>query len=105
MLESLPIASASIVSGLLTFGVGFFIGVDGFLAFGSRMASSQNAWMLRELAKPGASDAVALAPYATSPFTPFGFLFFTPLGLTSLYLGASGAIRTLSHGSAIRAAT
>jgi hypothetical protein len=59
------------------------------------MAGENNSWMLRTLAA-GGSDQAAFVPYGMSILTLFIFLFFTPLGLFSLYLGVSGFLRAVS---------
>jgi hypothetical protein len=95
-LDPLPMESASFASGLLTLVAGFAIGLDGFLGFAGKVASSTNSWMLRTLARSSANPyGVALVPYGTSVFAPFEFLL-TPLGLLAVYLAASGGVRALS---------
>ena len=94
-----PMAGAAFPSGLATLAAGFALGLDGFLTFAARTASSQDSWMINTLARPNLPinpQNVALVPYGTSVFTFFGFIFLTPLGLFSLYLMASGAIRAVS---------
>jgi hypothetical protein len=98
----LPITRAAIQSGLVTLVLGFTLGVDGFLDFSTRSADLNNGWMLKNVSRfcppgsCGASNAVALMPYGTSALTLFAFLFFTPLGLLSMYLVLSGFTRALS---------
>lgn len=74
---------------------GFFLGVDGFLKFGTRMADANNTWMMRQLSS-GGNDAAAMVPYGISVITLFIFLFFTPIGLLSSYLATTGALRAIS---------
>jgi hypothetical protein len=94
-----PMAAAAFPAALVTLAAGFTLGLNGFLAFAGRMASSQNSWMVSTLDRPNLQVnpyGVALVPYGTSIFTLFGFLFLTPLGLFSLYLMASSAVRAIS---------
>jgi hypothetical protein len=90
-----PITRTAAPAGALTALAGFFAGVGGFFDFATRMAGANNSWMLRTLAA-GGSDSAAFVPYGMSIITLFIFLFFTPLGLFSCYLTASGFLRAIS---------
>ena len=94
----LPLRSAAAVSGLATLLAGIFLGVGGFLAFGTRLAGANNDWMLQRLtAAPVAGDSAAgLVPFGMSVLTLFIFLFFTPAGLIALYLVTTGTLRAIS---------
>jgi hypothetical protein len=94
----LPIRRAAAASGLVTMLAGFFTGFNGFLKFAGQLAGANNDWMLRRLAAPPAAGdaAVGLVPYGMSVLTLFIFVFFTPAGLFTLYLTASGALRAIS---------
>jgi hypothetical protein len=99
----LPIVRSAGASGIVTLVTGFFLAVGGFLSFATRSADLHNDWMLRNISigcpGPSCSDhayRVALVPYGVSAVTLFAFLFFTPLGLFSMYLVLSGLIRALS---------
>jgi len=94
----LPLHRAAFASGLLALGIGFVIGVPGFFEFAGGLASANNDWMLTRLsAPPQAGDsAVGMVPYGISILTLFLYLFFTPRGLFSLYLVASGSLRALA---------
>jgi hypothetical protein len=88
----LPLKSAAFPAGVLTFAIGFAIGVRGFFTFAQRQASANNEWMLRQLASNVDNTAAAFVPYGMSAMALFIFLF-TPIGLLSVYLAASGALR------------
>ena len=94
----LPLRAAAAVSGLVTLLTGFFAGFGGFITFATRLAGANNDWMLARLAGPPAAgnEVVGLVPYGVSVLTLFLFLFFTPLGLLSLYLTVSGALRAIA---------
>ena len=94
----LPLRSAAVVSGIVTFLAGVFIGVGGFFTFAAQLAGANNNWMLAQLAAPATNRdaAVGLVPYGMSVLTLFIFLFFTPTGLLALYLSTSGALRGIS---------
>lgn len=94
----LPLRSAAAASGVVTLLAGIFIGVGGFLSFGTQLAGANNSWMLAQLAAPAKSGdaAVGLVPYGISVLTLFIFIFFTPAGLFALYLVTSGTLRALS---------
>ena len=94
----LPMRSAAAVSGVATFAGGFFYGFAGFMSFATKLAGANNDWMLARLngpVSPG-DEAVGLVPYGISVLTLFIYLFFTPRGLFSTYLVASGALRAIS---------
>jgi hypothetical protein len=95
---SLPLLATAVPAGILTLLLGFVIGVPGFFAFAERLAFANNDWMLRQLALPaGPGDAaVGMVPYGVSVATLFIFLFFTPTGLVSVYLVASGTLRAMA---------
>src|SRR5205823_10801108 len=93
-----PLHQAAFASGLLTLGIGFVIGVPGFFEFAGGLASANNDWMLTRLAAPpqAGDDASGLLPYGISILTFFIYIFFTPRGLFSLYLVASGSLRAIA---------
>ena len=97
-LESyVPVAAAAVAGGMLTFFIGFAIGIPAFFEFAARQASANNAWMLAQATIPGgAGPSAALVPYGLSVLTLFIFLFFTPTGLLALYLVMTGALRGFS---------
>jgi hypothetical protein len=94
----LPLRRAAAASGVATLLAGFFYGFGGFMTFATALASANNDWMLRKLARPpSANDAAAgLVPYGVSVVTLFIYLFVTPRGLFSTYVVASGALRAIS---------
>jgi hypothetical protein len=94
-LDALPLRRAAAMSGIVTMLTGFFVGFGGFLTFAGVLAGANNDWMLHRLAGPPAAGdaAVGLVPYGMSVLTVFIFLFFTPLGLASLYVATSGFLR------------
>jgi hypothetical protein len=89
-------------AGILTFVLGFVIGIPGFLRYAEYAADVNNAWMLRTIAHNPSIDpyAVTTGTTAISMLALFAFLFLTPLGLLTMYLIASGAVRALSAGIA-----
>jgi len=93
-----PLRRAAVAAGVLTLIVGFFFGFDQFLKYGLRQADANNTWMMAELAKPAGSneDKLGLLPYGMSILALPMFLFFTPAGLLSTYLVASGFGRAAS---------
>src|SRR5689334_16658153 len=91
----LPLERTAFLSGILTLAAGFFLGFAGFLRFLTAAADANNSWMLGQL-KAGASDAVALVPYAFSVLSLFYYLLLTPLGLFCTYLVVSGGLRAIS---------
>ena len=91
----LPLGRAAFLSGILTLAAGFFLGFTGFLRFLAATADANNRWMLGQL-NVGATDAVALVPYAFSGFSLFYYLLLTPLGLFCTYLVVSGSLRAIS---------
>ena len=94
----LPLIATAVPSGLLTLALGFVIGVPAFFAYAERAADTNNEWMLRNIGRVGAGDAtsVTTAPVALSILTLFEFLVLTPLGLLTMYLIATGALRAVS---------
>ena len=96
--RELPMRSAAAASGTATLLAGFFYGFGGFMTFATALAGANNDWMLARLAgPPAAGDAAAgLVPYGVSVLTLFLYLFFTPRGLFSTYVVASGALRAVS---------
>ena len=97
----LPIHLMAPVSGALTALIGHALGVVGFFAYSQRVANSPATSML-EIGKQQVAGtlpetaAVSAAPAAISMFSPIAFAFFTPLGLLSVYLIASGWVRVVS---------
>ena len=94
----LPLHQTAFASGLLTLAIGFVVGVPGFFAYAGGLASANNDWMLARLAAPSQAgdSAVGMVPYGISILTFFLYLFFTPRGLFSLYLVASGSLRAIA---------
>lgn len=92
-----PMVPAAFASGIVTLAIGFALGVPGFFVFASALAGANNSWMIQTVTGArGASaqgSAAGLVPYAISPFSLPLFLFFTPLGLLSTYIVASGSVR------------
>lgn len=95
----LPITATAGWSALATVFLAFAIGVPGFLRFAARAGSAVTDTMLdtatrvnqgkEPLGKMGES-------YLVSMLTLPAFLFFTPLGLLTLYVGGTGLVRCLS---------
>lgn len=92
----------AIVSALLTMASGLVIGARGFIDYATAAASAANdatldlaTRQIRGEIPPDVSITTA-APVVVSMLSVVAFVFFTPLGLTSLYLAASGAVRAIS---------
>ena len=94
----LPLASTAPLAGVITLTIGFAVGVPAFLTFATGQADLNNAWMLHQLGSPTAvhAEAAPLVPYGMSVLALFIFLFFTPIGLFSLYLVVSGGLRAVA---------
>ena len=94
----LPFHRTAFASGLLALGLGFVVGVPGFFEFAGGLASANNDWMLARLAAPpqAGDSAVGMVPYGLSILTFFLYVFFTPRGLFSFYLVASGSLRAIA---------
>src|SRR5438105_13829867 len=90
-----PTERAVAPSAILTVFVGCAIGIRGFFAFAAMQAGLSNDWMLAQLAKPVTpmESSLGFVPYGISALTLFIYVFFTPIGLFSLYLAVSRALR------------
>lgn len=97
----LPVAPSATLSGVLTFLAGAVLGIAGFLRYAALQASALNTATLKlaeEQLKnpPGGAEVSSSMPIFVNAIAPVAFLFFTPLGLASLYLVVSGAARAIS---------
>ena len=90
------------VSALVTMAAGCVAGARGFVRYARAAASAANdaTWELaaRQVRGqiPPDVEITTAGPVAVSALSLVAFLFFTPLGLFSLYLAASGAVRLVS---------
>jgi len=91
-----------IVSALLTMMSGVAVGLRGFLDYATAAASAANdatldlaTRQIRGEIPPDVSITTA-ATVVVSALSIVAFVFFTPLGLISVYLTASGAVRAVS---------
>ena len=95
----LPMERGAVVSSLLTFFGAFGLGVPAFLRYagiaGSGVASTMLTTATAINTGRAPSDAMA-GSYAVSMFALPAFLFFTPLGLVSLYLFVTGFYRSIA---------
>jgi hypothetical protein len=97
----MPLHVMAPVSGALTALAGTALGIIGFYAYLDRVKASPAASML-EIAKLQVAGklpetaAVSGVPGTIWMTAPLAFAFFTPLGLFSLYLAASGWVRVVS---------
>ena len=94
--------SSGTLSGVLTFMAGGVLGIMGFLRYAAGQASALNTAMLkvaeRQLTQPpGGSEVSSTTSVFVNATAPVAFLFFTPLGLLSLYLVVTGAIRGIAN--------
>jgi hypothetical protein len=95
----LPIAAMAGWSALLTVLLAFAIGVPGFLRYATRAGSAVTDTMLQTAEKVNQGQAsLEKMPesYLLSMLTLPAFLFFTPRGLVTLYLGGTGLFRCLA---------
>jgi hypothetical protein len=95
-----PTTSSAIPASILTLLTGMAIGIPGFLSYAEEAASAVNA-VAWETAKqnPDTENVGALlrgAPSAFSALSLVLFLFTTPTGWLTMYLGGSGLLRAVS---------
>jgi hypothetical protein len=95
-----PATSSAVLASIVTLLAGMAIGIPGFLSYAQDAASAINtvAW---ETAKqnPDTENVGALlrgAPAAFSALSLMLFLFTTPTGWLTMYLGAGGLLRSVS---------
>jgi hypothetical protein len=95
----LPMERAAAVSSLLTFFGAFALGIPSFLRYaglaGSGVADAMLTTATAINTGKAPSDAMA-GSYAVSMFALPAFLFFTPLGLLTLYLFVTGLYRSIA---------
>lgn len=96
-----PVEAMVPVSGVLTGLAGAALGIRGFFAYLARVSASPAASILEvsRLQVEGQlpeTVAVSAVPAAMWAVAPFAFAFFTPVGLSAIYLVASGWFRVLS---------
>jgi len=95
-----PASTSAIPASILTLLAGMAIGIPGFLSYAQDAASAANA-VAWETAKqnPDTANVGALLRGAPSAFSALSlglFLFTTPAGWLTMYLGASGLLRAVS---------
>jgi hypothetical protein len=93
-----PMTPAAFLSGTATVALGLTVGIPGYFTFATQLASANNNWMLRQIAGPAtaATESAGLVPYGMSVLTLFIYVFFTPSGLMSTYVVASGFVRAVA---------
>jgi hypothetical protein len=95
----LPMERGALLSSLLTFLGAFALGIPSFLRYAGLAGSGVADTMLTTATAintgQAPSDAMA-GSYAVSMFALPAFLFFTPLGLLTLYLFITGLYRSIS---------
>lgn len=95
----LPVARMATASALLTFFLGFGVGIPGFLRYAAGASGAITNAMLQagyaEIAHKAAPGASAGA-YGLSIFSLAAFAFFTPTGLLATYLVSTGLYRLLA---------
>ena len=95
----LPMERAAIISSMLTFFGAFALGIPSFLRYAGLAGSGVADTMLTTATAintgKAPSDAMA-GSYAVSMFALPAFLFFTPLGLLTLYLFITGLYRSIA---------
>lgn len=99
--DRMPLHTVVPVSGVLTSVAGAALGIRGFFAYLERLHGSAAVSIL-EVAKRQVSGelpetaAVSAVPAALWMVSPVAFAFFTPIGLFSTYLVASGWFRVVA---------
>ena len=95
--EHVPATAAATAAGIVTFVVAMAIGIPGFLAHLEDSAAAHNAAAVDvfDSGKAGDNEGTVLrqGPMIMSGLALPIFLFATPLGWLTLYLGISGALR------------
>lgn len=98
----LPIRRFALASAIMTFGLAAAIGIPGFLRLAERNAdiaadaSLQVAgWQPSEVRPSITSERVAVSMWGASYLSLFTFLFLTPAGWVTTYLGATGMARAV----------
>lgn len=92
-----PTTSSAAASGILTLLAATAIGIPGFLAYAAALSDRSVAIFLEAAARPeaeGVLDSSALS--GMTGFALFAFLFLTPAGWATMYLGATGALRAIA---------
>lgn len=89
----LPIERMAAPAGFTAMLAAALIGLGGFLDYAQTAASALTDAALEVGARPGAHGNQVAMPLLASSTSLFAFVFFTPLGLLSLYLGTSGVLR------------
>lgn len=97
----LPVAGSALLSGVLTAVAGGLAGVAGYLNYASAQSNALTSATLavaeRQLkAPPGGNEISSTTPMFVNAIAPVAFVFFTPLGLASLYVVASGTVRAIA---------
>ena len=95
----LPVAATAGWSALGTLFLAFAIGVPGFLRYATRAGSAVTDTMLKtaeDVNQGRASIKKVPESYLLSMLTLPAFLFFTPRGLVTLYIGGTGLFRCLA---------
>ena len=97
----LPVASSALLSAVLTFMTGGIAGTLGYIDYASAQskALTNATWTIAEeqVGHPEKGPEISSStPMFVNAIAPVAFLFFTPLGLLSLYLVVSGAARAIA---------
>ena len=91
---SIPITAASLPAALLTFFLAFAIGVPGFLEYAAGVSALGVDAAVEKLPQQESAFGGAIGMSALALFM---FLFLTPKGWLSLYLGTTGLLRLASY--------
>lgn len=95
----IPLARMAVPSALVTFLLGFAVGIPGFLDYAARSGAATSDLMLAaagEASRGRASDLAPAGAWGLSLFTLVAYLLFTPRGLLASYLSASGLLRCMA---------
>jgi hypothetical protein len=90
---SLPCETMAVPAAVLGMLLAAWVGLGGFLDYATRAASGLTDAALEAARRPGASGHTTALPLLASATSLPAFLFFTPRGLFSLYLGLSSVLR------------
>jgi hypothetical protein len=95
--EYVPVTGSAVTSSVLTLLAAAAIGIPGFIHFGTEQADINNTIFLQMAVRPeavGVLDSTTMT--GMNGLALFGFLFLTPAGWTTVYLGCSGLLRVLA---------
>lgn len=97
--EYLPVTDSAAISGIVTLLGAAAIGIPGFIFYGTELAAANNTIFIEMAMKPGAEGVLdSTTMTGMNGLALFGFLFLTPAGWVTMYLGFSGLLRAVAAG-------